>query len=125
MRDYKQLSKARLSALVVATASAGFVAGSGEQIDWAGLAWTSLGTFGAAACANALNQVYETTNDRLMNRTCNRPLPAGRMARGHALAFAALAGAAGLWVLAQQVRWLHAHPSCLHACTPQPLFCTC
>jgi hypothetical protein len=55
--DLKQLSKFKLSSLVVLTASAGFVAGSGEQLDWAGLAWTSLGTFGAAACANTLNQV--------------------------------------------------------------------
>jgi hypothetical protein len=104
LRDYKQLSKAKLSALVVLTASAGFAAGSDAAIDWAGMAWTSLGTFGAAACANTLNQVYERANDALMARTQNRPLPAGRMTRGHALAFAAVAGAAGLYILAEKVR---------------------
>lgn len=57
MRDYKQLSKFKLSALVVATAAAGFVTGSDERIDWAKLAWTSAGTMGASACANTLNQV--------------------------------------------------------------------
>lgn len=57
LQSYKQLSKARLSALVVLTAGAGFVAGSGDDFDWSGLLWTSLGTFGAAACANTLNQV--------------------------------------------------------------------
>jgi protoheme IX farnesyltransferase len=31
--------------------------GSGEKIDWAGLGWTSLGTYMAAASANAFNQV--------------------------------------------------------------------
>jgi hypothetical protein len=103
LRDYKQLSKARLSALVVLTASAGFAAGSGGAIDWAKLGWTSLGTFGAAACANALNQVYEAANDALMARTRGRPLPAGRMSRRHALAFAAAAGAGGLWLLAEKV----------------------
>lgn len=107
LRDYKQLSKARLSLLVALTASAGFVAGSGEDIDLRGLAWTTAGTFGAAAAANALNQVYEAANDQRMNRTCNRPLPAGRMGRAHALAFAAVAGAAGLWALAEQVRLAH------------------
>ncbi len=103
LHNYKQLSKAKLSALVVLTASGGFVAGSGEAIDWAGLVWTSLGTFGAAACANALNQLYEVANDRRMVRTCNRPLPAGRMSRPHALAFAVLAGGAGLWLLHEKV----------------------
>lgn len=45
------------SALVVATAAGGYVMGSGEKIDWAGLGWTSLGTYMAAASANAFNQV--------------------------------------------------------------------
>lgn len=57
LRDYKQLSKLKLSALVVATAGAGFVAGSGERIDWGKLAWTALGTMSCAASANTLNQV--------------------------------------------------------------------
>ena len=65
--------------------------------------WTSLGTFGAAACANTLNQVYEVFNDRQMNRTCNRPLPAGRVGKAHALAFAALTGGLGLWTLSDKV----------------------
>ncbi len=97
--DLKQLSKFKLSALVVLTASAGFVMGSGEQLDWQALLYTSLGTFGAAACANTLNQVYEVANDRLMSRTCNRPLPAGRLNRAQALAFALVAGYAGLSTL--------------------------
>lgn len=79
LRDYKQLSKARLSALVVLTASAGFAAGSEEgPMQWAKLAWTSVGTFGAAACANALNQAYEAGNDARMARTRGRPLPAAK-----------------------------------------------
>jgi len=56
LRAYSKLSKVRLSALVTSTAAAGYVAGSPEQIDWAGLAWLSAGTMGAAACANSLNQ---------------------------------------------------------------------
>ncbi len=58
LRDYKQLSKFKLSALVVATAGAGFVAGSGQRIDWGKLGWTALGTMGCAASANTLNQVW-------------------------------------------------------------------
>ncbi|KAF6258300.1 UbiA prenyltransferase family-domain-containing protein [Scenedesmus sp. NREL 46B-D3] len=102
LRDYKQLSKFRLSALVALTASAGFAAGSGEAIDYEKLAWTSLGTLGAAACANTLNQLYEVANDARMARTCNRPLPGGRLGSRHALAFALLTGVGGLWTLAEQ-----------------------
>ncbi|CAI7845011.1 unnamed protein product, partial [Closterium sp. NIES-53] len=88
--------------LVVATAAAGFVMGSGDHVDWAGLGWTSLGTFLAAASANTWNQVYEVANDALMKRTRGRPLPAGRMTRQHAIAWGLLTGASGLAILATQ-----------------------
>ena len=68
LRHYKQLSKFRLSALVVATSAAGFAAGSGEQICWAKLAWTSVGTMGAAAAANTLNQVGTCEGGHLPGR---------------------------------------------------------
>lgn len=104
VQNYKQLSKFKLSALVVLTAGAGYAAGSGDSIDWKGFAWTSLGTFGASACANTLNQLYEVTNDRLMSRTCNRPLPAGRLSSMHAAGFALATGAMGLAILYYKVR---------------------
>ncbi|CAD7698603.1 unnamed protein product [Ostreobium quekettii] len=97
--EYKRLSKAKLSALVTATACTGYVLGSGETVDWAGLGWTALGTMGAAACANALNQIAEVRSDGMMARTASRPLPSGRMAAGHALCFAVAAGAAGIVIL--------------------------
>ncbi|PRW44545.1 Protoheme IX mitochondrial [Chlorella sorokiniana] len=102
MQNYKQLSKMRLSLLVVATSAAGYAAGSGDRIDWAGMGWTSLGTMLASSSANALNQVYEKVNDGLMKRTMNRPLPTGRMSRPHALAFAAACGLGGVWLLADK-----------------------
>lgn len=47
-----------------------------------------------------LLQVYEVTNDALMKRTCNRPLPTRVVSRAHALGFALTCGAAGLSILA-------------------------
>lgn len=108
LRDYKQLSKARLSALVVATSAAGFVAGSQKSIDWAGLGWTSLGTMMAASSANALNQLYEVIPDAKMKRTALRPLPSGRMTRLHALTFAAALGIGGTYLLSQKTNNLTA-----------------
>lgn len=102
MNDYKQLSKFRLSSLVVLTSAAGFVGASSEAIDWMKLGWTSLGTFASAACANTLNQVYEVQNDARMTRTANRPLPCGRLTHFHALAFAFAMGTGGLGILYTQ-----------------------
>ncbi|KAK3262775.1 Protoheme IX farnesyltransferase, mitochondrial [Cymbomonas tetramitiformis] len=96
---YKELSKLRLSALVVSTAAAGYVMGSAEEIQWAGLFWTSVGTMGASACANTINQLMEVKYDASMNRTMRRPLPAGRITRGHALAFAVTTGLTGISLL--------------------------
>lgn len=99
LRDYKQLSKFRLSTLVVATAAAGYVAGSENNIDWVGLGWASLGTLLASSSANALNQIYEVVNDSRMRRTAVRPLPAGRLSKSHALVFAILSGISGIYIL--------------------------
>lgn len=99
LKVYRQLSKARLSALVVATAAAGFVAGSPEDVDYKGLAWASLGTALCSAAANTLNQTYEARTDSLMTRTMARPLPAGRITRAHAAVFAGLSAAAGVSAL--------------------------
>ncbi len=103
LQIYQKLSKAQLSLLVVASAGAGYVAASPEQVRWSGLAWTLGGTFCAAACANSLNQIYEVLPDGLMNRTKRRPLPSGRLPVGHAVAFAAVTGGLGVSILATQV----------------------
>ena len=100
---YKQLSKAKLSLLVVSTAAAGFVAGSGETVEWSKLCWTSIGTMAAASSANALNQIYEVKNDSLMKRTARGPLPTGKLSVSHALAFAGLMGVGGIALLASTV----------------------
>lgn len=107
MQVYKQLSKAKLSLLVVSTAAAGYVLGSGETVDWKGMAWCSLGTFCAASCANTLNQVYEVANDARMKRTRNRPLPLGKISKLHALGFAAAMGITGTAVLLHTVSYYH------------------
>ncbi|KAF6005209.1 Protoheme IX farnesyltransferase, mitochondrial [Cyanidiococcus yangmingshanensis] len=58
--------------------------------------WLSCGTFLCAASANAMNQIIESRLDARMRRTCIRPLPAGRLSVGHALAFACLCGITGV-----------------------------
>ncbi|KAH9621635.1 hypothetical protein KSS87_014781 [Heliosperma pusillum] len=99
-RCYWELSKARLSMLVVATSGTGYVLGSGQVIDFAGLCWTCAGTMMVASSANSLNQVFEVKNDALMKRTMQRPLPSGRMTVSHAVSWASSMGVLGTGLLA-------------------------
>ncbi|CAN1314609.1 Protoheme IX farnesyltransferase, mitochondrial [Linum perenne] len=103
-----ELSKARLSILVVATSGTGYVLGSGNVIDLAGLCWTCAGTMMVAASANSLNQVFEVSNDAKMKRTRLRPLPSGRMTVSQAVAFASTVGLAGTSILACKANMLAA-----------------
>ncbi|KAL4181558.1 hypothetical protein AMTRI_Chr12g271750 [Amborella trichopoda] len=107
-RCYWELSKARLSMLVVATSGAGFVLGSDIVIDFAGLCWTCAGTMMVAASANSLNQVFEVTNDAKMKRTMKRPLPAGRLSVPHAVSWASAVGVGGATILACKANMLAA-----------------
>ncbi|KAI3764529.1 hypothetical protein L2E82_14540 [Cichorium intybus] len=107
-RCYWELSKAKLSMLVVATSGAGYVLGSGSTVDLAGLCYTCAGTMMVAASANTLNQVFEVKNDALMNRTMRRPLPSGRLTIPHAVTWASSVGLAGTALLASKANLLAA-----------------
>ncbi len=101
--DLLTLMKARLSLLVVITTFVGFGMASGERWDWLGLMHATLGTALAAAAAAVLNQWLESHVDRLMERTRQRPLPAGRMKPQFAFGLGLALGVAGvvwLWVAA-------------------------
>ncbi|KAG0497195.1 hypothetical protein HPP92_001886 [Vanilla planifolia] len=107
-RCYWELSKARLSMLVVATSGAGYVLGSGHVIDFAGLCCTCAGTMMVAASANTLNQVFEVKNDAKMKRTRHRPLPSGRITVPHAVTWASIIGISGTTLLAWKANYLAA-----------------
>ena len=100
-RQYAELAKIRLNAMVLITAGVGFIMANPRDIHWPGLLITLLGTGLAAVGAAAFNQLLEISRDGRMQRTRARPLPSGQMSRTHALAFAILTtdlGIAILWV---------------------------
>lgn len=94
--DLLVLVRLRLSAAVAATAAAGalLAGGSGEIV-----ALAAGGVFLLAGGASALNQVQERRLDARMIRTRQRPLPAGRLRPGRALALSLLLLAGGLALL--------------------------
>jgi protoheme IX farnesyltransferase len=106
LRDLVTLAKPRITLMVVITAAGGlFLAGRAGRIDGPGpsLATVLATLFGTALIvsgANALNMYIERDIDRRMDRTKNRPLPAGRLAPRIALWFGVLLSAIAVPILA-------------------------
>lgn len=69
-----ELSKARLSALVVSTTSFGYLAAAPVPIDYMTLACVSIGTGLCSSSASTWNQIFEYDRDSKMKRTSRRPL---------------------------------------------------
>ncbi len=86
-RDYAELTKLRVTTLIVMTAWCGYYFGalkSGvSSLSW-GLFHTLLGIGLISGGTAALNEVMERDIDGDMRRTAQRPLPAGRMSLLHA-----------------------------------------
>ncbi len=97
--DYLELTKPRIAVLVlvVIVASAVMAAWttSNPVSGWP-IFHACLGTLLVAGSASAANQWLEIRRDARMNRTADRPLPAGRISSVSALAFAAFTLIAGL-----------------------------
>jgi protoheme IX farnesyltransferase len=94
-----QLFRLRLSAMVAASALAGYALYPGPR-DPAGAAWVVVGIFLLAAGCSGLNQVQERATDALMARTRSRPIPSGRLTPRAALTLSLPVIGAGLAALA-------------------------
>src|SRR5579862_8006280 len=99
MRDYMELTKPRITLVILICAAVGYRFGCGAAFQWAILAHVLFGTALLASGTSALNQWYEVDSDAKMRRTRRRPLPAGRIERRHGLAFGLLLSTAGFAVL--------------------------
>jgi heme o synthase len=99
LRDYSQLTKFRLSSLVMVTVAAGYVIADPQITDLPHFIITLAGVALVAAGVAALNQYIERELDRRMERTRDRPLAAGRMTPAEALVFGGLSILAGLLML--------------------------
>jgi len=99
-RDYLVLTKFRLASLVIVSAILGYLIGVGDApIDFVALVSVTIGGAFITASANGLNQVFERYSDKLMDRTKNRPLAAGRMEFSEGLAVSIVTGVLGTLIL--------------------------
>jgi protoheme IX farnesyltransferase len=105
---FLELTKPRITGLVLLTTGVGFHVASPVAPDLVLLLHALIGTALTAGGTNALNQYLERGPDAAMRRTRNRPLPSGRLSARQGLVFASLISAAGIAYLASFVNALTA-----------------
>ncbi len=100
-RDFKEITKAGLAISVLFSSIAGYLLGFDEShpFSWTTLIMLIIGGYCMVGASNAFNQVIEKDLDALMDRTKNRPVPAGRMSPNVALFVASLLTIIGLILL--------------------------
>ncbi|HXW23351.1 MAG TPA: UbiA family prenyltransferase, partial [Xanthobacteraceae bacterium] len=103
--DFVALMKPRVMSLVVFTALVGLLLAPGHFHPVLGFAALVCIAVGAGA-AGALNMWYDADIDARMSRTAGRPIPAGRIAAGEALAFGLTLAVGSVAVLGVLVDWL-------------------
>ena len=99
--DFKAITKAGLAVSVVFSSIAGFLLGIANfhSLDWWVLFKLVIGGYCMVGASNAYNQVIEKDLDALMDRTKNRPVPAGRMSPNVALIIASILTLIGIVLL--------------------------
>ena len=106
MKDYIELTKPRITWLILMSTAVGYFFGHhGAWSIWSILN-TIVGTALIASGTAALNQWYEREADRKMRRTADRPIPSGRLSADRALIFGILLSAAGFAELGFMLNWL-------------------
>ena len=105
IQDLLLLVKFRLSATVVFSSVIAYLIAATDTISFTSLAILAAGGFLTTGAANTLNQVLEKDYDRLMKRTANRPLAAGRMKTSEAVLAAGFMSLFGISLLAVFNPW--------------------
>lgn len=107
VEDYLALLKPRVMSLVVFTAFVGLLLAPGGINPFVGAIAILCIAIGAGA-SGALNMWYDADIDAVMSRTANRPIPAGRIERDHALALGLVLSAFSVCLLGLATNWLAA-----------------
>jgi protoheme IX farnesyltransferase len=84
---YLELTKPRITFLIVLTSAAGFCLGAKGSLDYLRFTHAMIGIALLSSGIATLNQYMERELDGLMRRTMTRPLPSGKLAPVEALIF--------------------------------------
>jgi protoheme IX farnesyltransferase len=95
MKPYIELTKPRITWLILMSTGIGYFYGWDGQWRFAELLHALIGTGLIASGTAALNQWMERVADAKMNRTKHRPLPSGRVTPAQALAWGVFLSVAG------------------------------
>jgi len=98
LSDFKEITKMRLAISVVFSSVAGYFLGA-EVVNFVTVLLLAIGGYCMVGASNAYNQIIEKDLDVLMDRTKNRPIPAGRMSVNTAFVIASTLTIIGLIVL--------------------------
>lgn len=107
-RTYAELTKPRLTSLVLVTTALGYLLARTAAVEWGTLLAAVLGTALVGGGANGLNQWWESEADARMRRTRRRPFPSGRLTGRAGFAFSVAVTLAGVGLLLQFVNPLTA-----------------
>lgn len=108
MKPYIELTKPRITWLILMSTGIGYFYGLSADWNWAVLLHTLIGTGLLASGTAALNQWWERGADARMFRTRHRPLPSGRITPRLALAWGTALSLGGFLELALGVNLLTA-----------------
>ena len=121
--DFKEITKMRLALSVVFSSLAGYLLGA-DIVDFKTLVLLAFGGYFMVGASNAFNQIIEKDLDALMNRTKNRPIPAGRMSVKTAFIIASIFTVLGvviLYTINKQTAMFGAISIFLYTCIYTPL----
>lgn len=107
-RDYYEITKPRVVALLVLTALVGMCLSTTSVVPWQVLVPAILGIGMLSSSAAAINHIVDQRIDSVMARTYKRPMPNGRISQLNAIAFATGLGISGFSILALWVNPLTA-----------------
>jgi protoheme IX farnesyltransferase len=98
LANYAEITKPRLSIVVVFSSIAGYFLGA-DVYSWQIILLLCAGGYFLVGSSNVFNQIIERDRDALMKRTMNRPIPTGRIAVNHAWIYGFAMALTGVYLL--------------------------
>jgi protoheme IX farnesyltransferase len=106
LADISRLVRPRIAVMVLVTVSAAaWITAGGDRLPVAAFTGLLIGTALVAASSSIANQIIERETDRLMPRTANRPIVAGRLSVATAWWLAAASLVIGMVMMIQTCGW--------------------